>query len=72
MKELTKYVKPIRDLAFQKSVYTKPKSKSVKFANDKKEYLDFSPAVTNQEKLKDKENFRNWKRIFLHLILLYQ
>ena len=28
-------------------------------ANDKKEYLDFSPAVTNQEKLKDKEHLRN-------------
>ena len=28
-------------------------------ANDKKEYLDFSPAVTSQEKLKDKENLRN-------------
>ena len=52
-------VKPVRDLVFEKSVYTKPKSKSVKLANDKKEYLDFSPAVTNQEKLKDKENLRN-------------
>ena len=35
-----------------KNVCTEPKS-------DKREYLDFSPAVTNQEKLKDKENFRN-------------
>ena len=43
-------VKPVRDLVFEKSVYTKPKSKSVKLANDKKEYLDFSPAMTNQEK----------------------
>ena len=50
-------VKPV--LGFEKSVYTKPKSKSVKLANDKKEYLDFSPAMTNQEKLKDKENLRN-------------
>ena len=32
-------VKPVRDLVFQKSVYTKPKSKSVKWANDKDEYL---------------------------------
>ena len=32
-------VKPVRDLVFQKSVYTKPKSKSVKLANDKDEYL---------------------------------
>ena len=52
-------VKPVRDLVFEISVYTKPKSKSVKLKNDKKEYLDFSPAVTNQEKLKDKENLRN-------------
>ena len=52
-------VKPVQDLVFEKSVCTKPKSKSVKLANDKKEYLDFSPAVTNQEKLKDKENLRN-------------
>ena len=52
-------VKKVRDFAFEKSVFTKPKSKSVKLANDKKEYLDFSPAVTNQEKLKDKENLRN-------------
>ena len=52
-------VKPVRDLVFEKSVYTNPKSKSVKLANDKKEYSDFSPAVTNQEKLKDKENLRN-------------
>ena len=52
-------VKPPRDLVFEKSVYTKPKSKSVKLANDKKEYLDFSPAVKNQEKLKDKENLKN-------------
>ena len=28
-------------------------------ADDKKEYLDFSPALTNQEKLKKKENLRN-------------
>ena len=27
--------------------------------NDKKEYLGFSTAVTNQEKLMDKENLRN-------------
>ena len=47
-------VKQVRHLIFEKSVNTKPKSKSVKLANDKKEYLDFSPAVTNQEKLKDK------------------
>ena len=52
-------VKPVRDLVSEKSVYTMPKSKSVKLANDKKEYLDFSLAVTNQEKLKDKENLRN-------------
>ena len=52
-------VKPVQDLVFGISVYTKPKSKSVKLTNDKKEYLDFSPAVTNQEKLKDKENLRN-------------
>ena len=26
---------------------------------NKKEYLDFSPAMTNQEKLKDKENLSN-------------
>ena len=43
-------VKPVWDLVFQKSVYTKPKSKSVKLANEKDKYLDFSPAVTNQEK----------------------
>ena len=41
------------DLVFEKSVYTDPKSKSVKLANDNKEYLHFSPAVTNQENLKD-------------------
>ena len=52
-------VKPVWDLVFEKSVYTKPKSKSVKLANDKKEYLEFSPTVTNQEKLKDKENLSN-------------
>ena len=52
-------VKPVRDLVFEKSVYTKPKSKSVILANDKKEYLDFFPAVKNQEKLKDKENLEN-------------
>ena len=52
-------VKSVRDLVFEKSVYTKPKCKSVKLANGKKEYLDFSRAVTNQEKLKDKENLRN-------------
>ena len=40
-------LKPVRDLVFEKSVYTKPKSKSVKLANDKKEHFDFSPAVTN-------------------------
>ena len=69
-------VKPLPDLVFEKSVYTKPKYKLVILANDKKEYLDFSPAVTNQQKLKDKENLRNilihfWKRIFLHLVLFY-
>ena len=52
-------VKPVQDLVFEKSVYTKPKSKSVELANDKKENLDFYPAVTNQEKLKDKENLGN-------------
>ena len=52
-------VKPARDLVFEKSVYTEPKSKSVKLANDKKEYLEFSPTVTNREKLKDKENLSN-------------
>ena len=52
-------VKPVRNLVFEKSVQTKPKSKLVKLASDKKEYLDFSPAVTNQEKLKDTENLRN-------------
>ena len=40
-------VKPVRDLGFEKSDYAKPESKSVKLANDKKEYLDLSPAVTN-------------------------
>ena len=58
-------VKPVRDLVFEKSVYTKPKSKSVKLANDKKEYMDFSLAVTNQEKLKDKENLSY--SLFKHL-----
>ena len=29
-------VKPVPDLVFEKSVYTMPKSKSVKLANDKK------------------------------------
>ena len=48
-------VKPVQDLIFEKYVYTKPKSKSVKLANDKKEYLDFSPAVANQ----DKPSYRN-------------
>ena len=52
-------VKPVRNLVFEKSVQTKTKSKWVKLASDKKEYLDFSPAVTNQEKLKDTENLRN-------------
>ena len=52
-------VKPVWDLVFEKSVYTKPKSKSVKLANDKKEYLEFSPTVTNQKKLKDTENLSN-------------
>ena len=52
-------VKPVRDLVFEKSVCTKSKSKSVKLTNYKKECLDFSPALANQEKLKDKENLRN-------------
>ena len=34
-------VKPVRDLVFGKSVYTKPKFKSVKLANDKKESWTF-------------------------------
>ena len=44
-------LKPVQDLIFEKSVYAKPNSKSVKLANDKKEYLDFSLAVANQDKL---------------------
>ena len=36
-------VKPARDLVFEKSVYTEPKSKSVKLANDKKRILGIFP-----------------------------
>ena len=44
-------LKPVQDLIFEKSVHAKPNSKSVKLANNKKEYLDFSLALTNQDKL---------------------
>ena len=48
IKELVKSVKPIRDLVFEKSVYAKPKSKSVKLANDKKEQF-FSSCDKSRE-----------------------
>ena len=62
-------VKSVQDLIFEKSVYTKPKSKNHKLVNDKKEYLHFSPAVANQDKLQKFLKIIFLQRIFLHLVL---